>query len=122
MDTFENLPPAVTLVLAMLLVVWLVLLLLVPFMIESIRGWSRRSCQELEEVNRKLDMLTTLLGKRGEARREAPRAEPHADLDEELARELALHEPRAGGVRYADPPDERAARRRSERARKEPTI
>ena len=104
MDVFDNLPPAVTLVLGMLLLVWLVLLLLVPFMIESIRGWSRRSCQELEEMNRKLDALTTLLADRADVRRDGARAEPRID-------------PRADTE-----PDERALRHRPERVRKEPTI
>ena len=35
MEMLDNLPPAIGLVLALLLVVWLVLALLVPFMIES---------------------------------------------------------------------------------------
>jgi predicted PurR-regulated permease PerM len=61
METLQNLPPAVTLVLVMLLVVWLVLLLLVPFMIESIRGWTRKTYLELEEMNKKLEKLTAML-------------------------------------------------------------
>lgn len=100
MDVFDNLPPAVTLVLGMLLLVWLVLLLLVPFMIESIRGWSRRSYHELEEINRKLDTLTSLLADRGDGVRTEPRIEPHA----------------------ATEPGERARRHRPDRVRKEPTI
>lgn len=119
MEFFDNLPPTVALVLALLLFVWLLLLLLVPFMIESIRGWSRRTCQELEEMNRKLDVLTTLLGERaerGDARRE-PRVDPHADFDADPAPRV---EPRA--ARYAESPEERGGRRRPERTRKEPTI
>ena len=53
-EILDNLPPAVMLVLALLLVVWLVLLLLVPFMIESIRGWTRKSHAELEQLNKKI--------------------------------------------------------------------
>src|SRR5690606_8665465 len=101
MDLLDNLPPAVTLVLGMLLLMWLVLLLLVPFMVESIRGWSRRSARELEEINRKLDVLTTLLSDREDLRRDGSRAEPRIEPD------LA--------------PKERASRR-PDRVRKEPTI
>jgi predicted PurR-regulated permease PerM len=61
METLQNLPPAVTLVLVLLLVVWLVLLLLVPFMIESIRGWTRKTYLELEEMNKRLEKLTGML-------------------------------------------------------------
>src|SRR5262249_9747327 len=66
MDTLENLPPAVVLVLALLLVVWLALLLLVPFMIESIRGSTRRSYLELAELNKKMDKVIALLAERNE--------------------------------------------------------
>lgn len=112
---FDNLPSAVTLVLGLLLVVWLILLLLVPFMIESIRGWTRRSCQELEEMNHKLDVLTTLLGGRPEVRRDAPPGNVANDFGEELDE----RGPAAG--RYDDA--ERADRKRGERVvRKEPTI
>jgi hypothetical protein len=66
MDILSNLPPVVLLVLALLLVVWLVLLLLVPFMIESIRGSARKTYMELEQLNKKLDKLITLLSDRSE--------------------------------------------------------
>ena len=95
METLGNLPPVVLMVLALLLVVWLVLLLLVPFMIESIRGSTRRTYLELGELNKKLDTLIALLSERGD-RSELP------------------------PVRMIEPRDPRAAR--PERARKEPTI
>lgn len=123
MDFFENLPPAVTLVLGMLLLLWLVLFLLVPFMIESIRGWSRRSCQELEAMNRKLDVLTALLADRGDVRRDGTRAEPRieplADFGPEAGGRRA---PRPGDERRAEPGEGRGVRHRPDRARKEPTI
>jgi len=65
MDNFANLPATVQVVLAVLLAVWLGLLLLVPFMIESIRNSSRRSRTELELLNQKMDRLIELL-ERGE--------------------------------------------------------
>lgn len=64
MEILQNLPPAVVLVLALLLLVWLVLLLLVPFMIESIRGSARKTYLELQELNVKLDRLIVLLDER----------------------------------------------------------
>jgi hypothetical protein len=111
MDIIDNLPPAVTLVLSLLLLLWLVLLLLVPFMIESIRGWSRRSFHELEEINRKLDLLTTLLGERHvpPPRDIARPAEPRAEI---------RAEPRVEPVADARSPREA----RPDRARKEPTL
>lgn len=69
MEILDSLPPAVTLVLALLLLAWLVLLLLVPFMIESIRSSSRKSYLELVEVNQKLDRLIVLLAERDIGRR-----------------------------------------------------
>jgi hypothetical protein len=92
-EILDNLPPAVMLVLALLLVVWLVLLLLVPFMIESIRGWSRKSYGELDQLNKKVDRLIVLLSERAEA-----------DLP-------TVH-----------PIDRPAREPRAERVRKEPTI
>jgi hypothetical protein len=65
-ELLGNLPPLVLLVLALLLVVWLVLLLFVPFMIESIRGWTRKSYVELEQLNKKVDRLIVLLGERAD--------------------------------------------------------
>jgi hypothetical protein len=82
-ELLDNLPPVVLLVLALLLVVWLVLLLFVPFMIESIRGWTRKSYVELEQLNKKVDRLIVLLGERadGGALRpiERPAREPRAE-------------------------------------------
>ena len=63
-DILDSLPPAVRLVLALLLLAWLVLLLLVPFMIESIRTSTRKSYFELVELNKKLDRLIVLLAER----------------------------------------------------------
>jgi hypothetical protein len=97
MQILDSLPPAVTLVLALLLLAWLVLLLLVPFMIESIRSSSRKSYFELVELNKKVDRLFVLLAERDSA----PRSErPDFDLFES---------------RPANDP-------RPPRSRKEPTI
>jgi hypothetical protein len=73
MEILDNLPPAVTLVLALLLLAWLVLLLLVPFMIESIRSSTRKSYFELVELNKKIDRLIVMLAERdAELHRESP--------------------------------------------------
>ena len=100
MDVLESLPPLVTLVLGLLLVVWLVLFLLVPFMLESIRSWTRRSHGELAEINRKLDRIATLLDDQS--------ADMNVLLD--VTRE-SRGEPKGRG-----------AREPRERVRKEPTI
>jgi hypothetical protein len=77
MEILDKLPPVVALVLALLLVVWLVLALLVPFMIESIRGSSRKTHLELEALNEKVDRLLVLL-EQGSAPRPAPPEESRA--------------------------------------------
>jgi len=78
-DNFANLPATVQLVLAVLLVVWLALLLLVPFMIESIRNSARKTRTQLELLNTKMDRLIDLL-ERSEptVRADRPRAQ-HAE-------------------------------------------
>jgi hypothetical protein len=101
MNILQNLPPAVTLVLALLLLVWLVLLLLVPFMIESIRGSARKAYLELEELNAKLDRLIVLLDQR--------------DRDTAMKIDTLRSDL---GPRVEDRP----SRERPERVRKEPTI
>ena len=97
MEILQSLPPLVTLVLSLLLVVWLVLFLLVPFMLESVRSWTRKSHAELTEMNQKLDRLTALLAERTE--------------------ETIRRDARSGRNPAAD---SRSAR--GERVRKEPTI
>ncbi|HZF28406.1 MAG TPA: hypothetical protein VE907_04770 [Gammaproteobacteria bacterium] len=97
MEILDSLPPAVTLVLSLLLLAWLVLLLLVPFMIESIRTSTRKSYFELVELNKRLDRLIVLLAERDTGLRSE-----RADFD--------LFESRPASDL---PPD---------RARKEPTI
>ena len=61
MDNLANLPPAVTLVLAVLVTVWLVLLLFVPFMIASIRNSTRKANVQLEQLNQRVEKLIALL-------------------------------------------------------------
>ena len=103
MESFANLPAAVTLVLALLLLVWLVLLLLVPFMIESIRGSVRKTYLELEALNEKLDRLIALLERdRGAA---TPIHAPPSDAAPRVEEQPLVEE-----------------RPRVERVRKEPTI
>ena len=97
MDILQTLPPLVTLVLGLLLVVWLVLLLLVPFMLESIRSWTRKTYGELEEMNKKLDRLTALLVERSE--RHVPFADvrPEARPSREPRADRTRKEPTIGG-------------------------
>lgn len=114
MEILDTLPPAVTLVLALLLVVWLVLALLVPFMIESIRNSTRRSYAELEALNDKMDRLVAALEQRGVLPAEAPEAtnddvHEDQDQDEDEIEIEPLHEPPPKAVPF-------------ERRRKEPTI
>jgi hypothetical protein len=77
MDNFANLPATVQIVLAVLLAVWLALLLLVPFMIESIRNSGRKSRAQLELLNQKMDRLIELLERGEPTRASAPRAHHH---------------------------------------------
>jgi hypothetical protein len=64
MDVLTTMPPALLAVLGLLLLAWVVLLFLVPFIIEGIRNWTRKSHAELEQINRKLDRLNSLLAAR----------------------------------------------------------
>jgi len=75
MEVFENLPPIVLLVLGFVLIAWLVLVFLVPFMIESIRQSARKTHEELVDLNAKLDRLNALLSQ-GAASAPAGRPEP----------------------------------------------
>ena len=83
MQTLHALPPVVTVVLGLLALVWLVLWLLVPFMIESIRSSTPRTYLELEATNQKLDRLLASLNERGPSAPTDPahapgqRREPH---------------------------------------------
>jgi hypothetical protein len=97
MEILQSLPPLVTLVLSLLLVVWLVLFLLVPFMLESIRSWTRKSHAELTEMNRKLDRLTALLDARGERHIHVKDARPEARPAREPRADRARKEPTIGG-------------------------
>jgi hypothetical protein len=66
MEILTAMPPALLLVVGLLLLSWLVLLFLVPFIIEGIRGWTRKSHQELKEISNKLDTLNALVAGRGD--------------------------------------------------------
>ncbi|HEY8519193.1 MAG TPA: hypothetical protein VIN61_03860 [Gammaproteobacteria bacterium] len=82
-ETLQSLPPAVALILSLFALVWLVLLFLLPFMVESIRGWTRKVHAELEEMNRKLDRLNAVLGERGAG---AAASRPADPIDERIER------------------------------------
>jgi hypothetical protein len=79
MDNLANLPAPVQIVLALLLAVWLALLLLVPFMIESIRNSSRKSRAELELLNQKMDRLVEILERSEPAARAVGTRTHHAE-------------------------------------------
>jgi hypothetical protein len=79
MDNFANLPATVQIVLAVLLAVWLALLLLVPFMIESIRNSSRTTRAQLELLNQKMDRLIDILERAEPANRTAGPRSQHAE-------------------------------------------
>jgi hypothetical protein len=72
METIAALPPVLTAIAGLLLLGWVLLLLLVPFMIEGIRSWTRRNNDELRALNEKFDRLEAVL--RGESRPPAPRS------------------------------------------------
>jgi|SRR5690606_7845311 len=92
MEAFENLPPIVVLLLGFVLIAWLVLVFLVPFMIESIRQSARKTHDELVEMNAKLDRLNALLS---HGRREAAPSRPEPTVPDEPRgrREPTISEP-----------------------------
>jgi len=92
MEAFENLPPIVVLLLGFVLIAWLVLVFLVPFMIESIRQSARKAHDELVEMNAKLDRLNALLS-RSRPDTAAGRAEPAIPDEPRGRREPTISEP-----------------------------
>lgn len=76
MEALQNLPPIVALLLGLVLLAWLVLVFLVPFMIESIRQSTRKTHEELAEMNQKLDRLNAALMQRMPERAGTARTEP----------------------------------------------
>jgi type II secretory pathway component PulM len=67
METLMAMPPVLAAVVGLLLLAWVVLLILIPFMVEGIRTWTRKNHEELRALNQKFERLTAEL----EARREA---------------------------------------------------
>ncbi|MBN1240998.1 MAG: hypothetical protein JXB36_21040, partial [Gammaproteobacteria bacterium] len=61
MEALQDFPPIVALILGLVLLAWLVLVFLVPFMIEGIRQSTRRTYEELAAMNDKLDRLNAAL-------------------------------------------------------------
>ena len=108
MESFENLPPIVVLVLGFVLIAWLVLVFLVPFMIESIRQSSRKTHEELADMNAKLDRLNALLAQGGPPK--ASRAEP------------TIPEPPEGRKRREPTISEPAVRQGGRGNRREPIV
>jgi F0F1-type ATP synthase membrane subunit b/b' len=92
MEALQNLPPIVALLLGLVLLAWLVLVFLVPFMIESIRQSTRKTHEELAEMNQKLDRLNAALMHRMPDRAAMTRAEPAAGRE-------AVREPEGRGRR-----------------------
>ncbi len=118
MEAFENLPPIVVLLLGFVLVAWLVLVFLVPFMIEGIRQSVRKTHDELVATNEKLDQLNALMahavGRSAAAPRRAEPAPPRAP--EPRAPRETREPPHGGEVR------EPRENRPPPRGRREPTI
>lgn len=71
-----GLPPVLAGIIGLLLLAWLVLLILVPFMIEGIRTWTRRNHEELRALNQRIDRLSAALEARREIRSERPAPAP----------------------------------------------
>ena len=65
MEALQDFPPIVALILGLVLLAWLVLVFLVPFMIEGIRQSTRKTYEELVEMNDKLDQLNAALSRGG---------------------------------------------------------
>lgn len=101
MDELLNLPPIVALVLGFIGLAWLVLVFLVPFMIEGIRQSTRKTYEELVELNQKLDRLNGLLAQgRVSAPRDELRFPEETDIEPRGRREPTISEtavPPSGG-------------------------
>jgi hypothetical protein len=78
MEALQDFPPIVALILGLVLLAWLVLVFLVPFMIEGIRQSTRKTYEELAAMNDKLDRLNAALmrGATGDMGGGPPRGEP----------------------------------------------
>lgn len=115
MQALQNLPPIVALLLGLVLLAWLVLVFLVPFMIESIRQSTRRTYEELAEMNQKLDRLNAALAHRAPERPAGTRTEPP------LGRE-PMREPEAPRGRREPTISETDFKDSQRRARREPVV
>jgi hypothetical protein len=110
---FQNLPPIVGLILGLVLLAWLVFVFLVPFMIESIRQSSRKTHEQLVELNRKIDELNAALAEA------AARRLPHEPPTQGAAGPARGAQHEKGGKRE----DRGTGRGRTgSRGRREPTI
>lgn len=117
MQALQNLPPIVALLLGLVLLAWLVLVFLVPFMIESIRQSTRRTYEELAEMNQKLDRLNAALAHRAPERAAGTgtRTEPP------LGRE-PMRDPEAPRGRREPTISETDFKESQRRARREPVV
>jgi hypothetical protein len=104
MEMITALPPVLMVVIGLLILAWLVLLFLVPFMIEGIRTWTRKSHEELRAMNAKLDRLEAALRADAGDTRPWPSAQ------------RVSTPPAAGERRPASPPESATPKRR------EPTL
>ena len=82
MEILNDLPPLLMAVVGLLLLAWLILLFLVPFMIEGIRGWTRKNHEELRSLNAKLDRLEAALRDGADSRSGTAQGAnaPHANM------------------------------------------
>jgi hypothetical protein len=110
MEALQNLPPIVGLILGFIAIAWLVLVFLVPFMIEGIRQSTRKTYEELAEMNDKLDRLNALLTHGRAPANARGRAEPPAS---------DAPEPRG---RKEPTISETAVRQTGRRERREPVV
>jgi hypothetical protein len=76
METLMAMPPVLAAVVGLLLLAWIVLLILIPFIVEGIRTWTRKNHEELRALNQKIERLTAALETRRDSMPQYPTRSP----------------------------------------------
>jgi hypothetical protein len=74
MEGWTAMHPVISIVIGLIGLVWVVLLVLLPFIVEGIRAWTIKNNRELTRINANLEKLNALLA--GRARAQHPSGAP----------------------------------------------